>query len=59
MLVKVKCGLDKKRMFDLDPECSSESLIEIKCPHCGALNRVQIKNGKFTVNYSSKPPSKH
>ena len=59
MLVKVKCGLDKKRMFDLDPECSSESLIEIKCPHCGALNRVQIKTGKYTVKCSSKPPFKH
>ena len=32
MLVKVKCGLDKKRMFDLDPECSSAK------PRCQTLS---------------------
>ncbi|QNO13356.1 Com family DNA-binding transcriptional regulator [Alkalicella caledoniensis] len=53
MLVKVKCAHDRKRMFDLDPKTSLESLIEIKCPHCGTLNRVHIKNGKYTADRCS------
>ena len=52
MRLQVKCAHDKKRLFDLDPRKVIESFIEIKCPHCGTLNIIQIANGKIEVAVS-------
>lgn len=44
--IQVACPVCKnRRLFDLSPETSG--MIEIKCPRCGKIITISIKNKKI------------
>ncbi|WP_028830083.1 hypothetical protein [Proteocatella sphenisci] len=59
MLEKVRCANDGKRLFDMETKLSKGPLIEIKCPHCGKINEIHIKDGYYTVKCRDKSPDSY